>query len=1354
MENSKNLIVGIDKKKLEGKNPEQKEAIESLMTTDVLIAAGAGSGKTKTLSTRVSVLIEKELIEPSQLLVLTFTDNAAHEMKERIISEIKKDEKNETDESKKKADKMYSAHIQTFDSFAAYLVKKYASKLGIGNNILNAPQNIIDAKSNSILDEILNGYYSDPEKKERITKTLIKFCARSDENFKETVRGVYAKLNTFTPKRRTEFIEKYDEKFLNKNFFDECLANYVESKKKAIRKSLYEIFIVTKFSGYFDKPLEHLSDIKSLFEENAKIIFDGDISKVSYEENKEDDEFIVLVTDALSEFLSYEGYDFVSHAKRFYEEHPDFVGARASNKRRCIPLFNACMKGEIIPECSLFSDTYEEELSKYLSFSDDIHLILDIIKEMDESLLKYKKMNNFFTFSDIQVLALELLTSEKYEDVAEEIRTRFKYIMVDEYQDTNDFQEDFISSLLKPNKKGERSHIFCVGDAKQSIYAFRNSNVQLFRNRQNEYLKGPKEERKVIAMNKNYRSAPEVLSDINYIFKNYMTLAHGSIAYTDDMEQLKYDINVDLYGKTPYENFGIKRIVSKSGINDDYKATYGKKSAYFKLWEAQAIINDIKKKVESGYKVYDRDHKGPNGEKTRPCRYSDFAILVRTKTGFEDYQSAFNHAGIPLNVSIDADLRSIESIILLESVIKLIDAIQNNASNNEKAYYFVSIARSYAYEYDDQKIFDLLNYHCNKPSKVIDLSRIETDPLWVDFETFVKENEKLAFSDIFLNLINKFHIIENLYKIGDVDDNIAKIESLYSLVLSKEDSGEGLKEFIELLNNIDKYSLTLSDQSIFQTNNAVDMMTIHASKGLERKIIYMPCSYNQICTGGNLSKPSYLFDPRFGILLPNYILPEGKSGEGILNLPFVYSSNAPSENGTEADEHVRLFYVALTRAENTIFIVGDDTKSESSNINNETLYGMLDYCPHYPVFNKGYLSRMISKGILSQEMIDNLNLLIDGVKKLSKPSASLKMNDEVTQIHNDLYEKYYASLIKEQLESAIEGVFEYLFGKYINKYITGTYDVEEMITLRELKEFTKNSAIDDSEDEVEEASVMGSAPSKRDQALMDFGKNLRLTQTEKKKDAEAAWAELGYKSAKSIGRKNFIHNVVSCFAKYKDCCETLYRISYSNDDYKDEIIISDVDFEPEVKSEQNDRGVEEVRKTPIFVNDAQIIFKERIKARASKIKSIEDEENEVDMQSKMTFGIKLHRLLELLDFKHPDISYIKDKKEKEIIERLIKSPLMQEAFAADEVYTEYGFFDETNRTTGFIDLMFVKDGHYTIVDYKTKNIDDEAYIDQLRTYQRNIKERFGIDDADISLYLLSIIDGESKEIPTIEVWQA
>ncbi len=1340
--------------KLKGKNIEQQEAIKAPMDTNILISAGAGSGKTKTLSTRVAVLIEKGLIEPSELLVLTFTDNAAHEMKERIISEIKKDEEKSTI---KKADQMYSAHIQTFDSFASYLVKRYSSRLGIGDNVLNAPQNIIDAKKNSLLEEVFNEYYSSEEKRARITKSLIKFCLKSDSDFKQIVAGVYESLDKLTPSGKKDFIRNYDEKYLSEDFFKSCLDQFVKESKKTIEKYIYKLFVKTKFRKFYEDDEDyHLNDIETLFKSNYKIIFNQDIQKIDFQLDSEEDELLLPIYEGMKKLLTYDSYDFILHVKNFFAENKELEGLDKSKKKNLsLAPFKEFCRDNFFTYCSSFSDTFEEEWNKFISFKDDIHLILDIIQDVDKRLFEYKKMNNFFTFQDVQSLALELLTAPEYKDVAEEVRTRFKYIMVDEYQDTNDFQEEFINSLLEKNENGEASHIFCVGDAKQSIYAFRNSNVQLFRNRQNEYLLGPDDKQKVIAMNKNYRSAERLLNDINYIFKNYMTLSHGSISYLDEMEQLKYDTKVDLYGKKPYENFGIKRIVSKSGINDDYKEEYGSKSAYCKEWEARAIIQDIQDKIESKFEVYDCSCE----ETIRPCRYSDFAILTRSKSGFELYQSLFNQANIPLNVSIESDLRSVDSIIVLQSIVKLIDAINKNASDNEKAHYFVSIARSYAFEYNDQEIYDLLNYDCTKgksEAKKVDLSFIKEDPLWINIESFVKEYKYSSFSDIFLAIINRFHIIENLNKVGNVEDNIAKIESIYSMVLAKEESGEGLSDFVELLENLDKYSLDLSDSSVYQCANAVDMMSIHASKGLERKIVYMPYSFNNIGKMTNPSNEPYLFDRRFGILLPNLILPEGKREEGIYNLPYRFAFNAPSENGTEHDEHVRLFYVALTRAGNSLYIVGDTLKSEESDIKAETLYGMLNYCPHYPQFDEKYMSKVIENGLLEKDAVDFLNSLIDRVKNISSSIETNDLTVDQSNLNNEFYQEFYVDYLKRILDERINDIFNVLLEKYVSKYLKGSYDVLEMETLKEICEFINNSALDSSMDENEEDD--GEKPQiklkNKDEVLIAFGKSLRKAVLAEKKDKKIGWEELGYKNEKTVKRANFIRNVVSCFAKYKDNCETLFRTSYKTSEYEDEFYSLDVPFEEVTVVDRNEEGSKTVRRIRIVSFDKEIPFKERIKARASKKKSIKDEENEGEIQNKMSFGIKLHRLLELLDFKNPDLSYIQDSKEKAIIQKLLETPLMKEALAADEVYSEYGFFDEVNRTTGFIDLMFVKDGHYTIVDYKTKNIEDEAYVDQLRAYQRNIKDRFDLEDSDISLYLLSIIDGESKEIPTSEIWQA
>ena len=131
---------------------------------------------------------------------------------------------------------------------------------------------------------------------------------------------------------------------------------------------------------------------------------------------------------------------------------------------------------------------------------------------------------------------------------------------------------------------------------------------------------------------------------------------------------------------------------------------------------------------------------------------------------------------------------------------------------NEIKHLFVSIARSYAYSYTDEKLYELISY--KDKEKQDDLLLIKKDPLWQDLSDFVERNKDKSFNDIFLDLLNTFHVIDKLYLIGNVDDVISKIESIHQLILASEQAGEGLDDFVLLLNNINKYDLDLDSSSI------------------------------------------------------------------------------------------------------------------------------------------------------------------------------------------------------------------------------------------------------------------------------------------------------------------------------------------------------------------------------------------------------------------------------------------------------------------------------------------------------------------------------------------------------------
>lgn len=1353
-----------------GFNKEQTQAIEASSKVDILISAGAGSGKTKTLSQRVSNLL-REGLKPSELLILTFTDNAAHEMKERIISDLKK-LADEGKISNQMVVQVYSAHIQTFDSFSSYLVRKYASRLGISDRITVASESVISTKENRLLDDIFDEYYKDEEKSKRLFETLKKFNLQGDQETKSVVLDLYHQLGKLILPKKNEILNNYDEKYLSREFFDNLISNYIKAKKEEMREFIWKTYIESNLKEKLADPVENEGYLKTYFSQKGN--FDSTLTPgmdFYYHDKKGVKTLDVDVRNFFPDVISLlhlEGEEFISKAQSFIKDHEsDFPpkGSRAPGIAKVFRnnLFDAERDNCILKDL-LRSLPLDEEYQKCLSFKDDIHLMLDIIKELERRLFEYKKMCGYFTFQDISNLALSLLIDPKYQDIAEEIRSRFKYIMVDEYQDANDFQEIFVNELLKEDNESHKAHVFCVGDAKQSIYAFRNSNVALFRGRQDRYNDGNVSEHYVIPMNKNYRSGPGLLKDINYIFDSYMTLTHGSINYCDASEQLEYDSNVNIYSEE-YNHFGVYRLLSMNEDKDDWNASCGNMRSYCREWEARAIAKDIKNKIENKFKVYDRGSK----EHVRPCKYSDFAILMRKKSGFELYQKIFNEEGIPLNVTTSTDLKEVNCVILIQSLMKMIGFMLGEFKDNpDPKHYFVSIARSYIYQYDDETIYNLLAVPPHYEGEPYDdLKYIREDKIFKDLQEFTFRNKGESFDNIFIDMLNTFHIIDKLYLLGNVQDNISKIESIRELVVSSEKAGEGLKEFINLLLNINKYSLSFAADSVIQTGDAVDMMTIHASKGLERKIVYLPYSYNSISKGGGGKKPDYFFDERFGVQLPNYLLGDNEEKkERIHFLPYDIALNTPSENGDESDEHVRLFYVALTRAENMIYIVGDDYQSEAKDLAQETLYGMLDYSTHYPVFNEERISSSISP-----DQMQRYNNLVNQIKSVDYYLSKEDLKGDYDH-YKYLFDEIYRKAIKESLDESVNSINESLYDHYHLAFFASEEDDDTRLdkaaklfdalnthigvaSFKELADFfAKNKQTQEIEEEEVEGVSFEDDDENEDENFGDrsIADNyyseedlkeivIKFYDAAKKRDPSYFGFNSGSKDDK---QKKLTDKLLPAFARLQEDFGPLTRTSYKTDDYEDKIERISLAYWGGKKDEDK---IPEIKKYPSEdIDDSEIVFEKKVHRRASK--TLEDDE--LDIKERLDYGTHLHRLLELYDFKKMDLGYIKDERDMNIIKRVITSDIFKEAYEADEVYQEYEYYDEEYASNGSIDLLYRKDNHFTVVDYKTSNIDDPAYIEQLHTYQRNIESLFGVKPTDISLYLLSISKGTFKKVDIAE----
>ena len=1275
-----------------GFNPQQAEAIRWPADKDLLISAGAGSGKTKTLSVRVYRLVKEGEVDPSSLLVLTFTNNAAHEMKERIIATCAQDDP-------ELAAKMNSAHVQTFDSFSHYLVTKYAGRLGISSSIELADEAVMQIKRKQFLDEVFEEYYADPEKSEKLFKTLVKFNTKGDFETKKIILDIDKELQKILPEKRLAFRKEYEERFLSEAKLKQTIDAYVKDLKAKIEFAIRKAY-------FLEKHIQDLEDDPKRALQLAKFAAETNVEALHFDEGTT---AAKVCEDILYPALQLDGMEFVNFFQT--EEHFKPKGITWTKPRGAIEdslkkLFQAQSP---LMALKAFPKEETQILPEMKKFYEDICLLFDLIDEMNLKLNEYKRATNRFTFADISSLALRLLTESQFADIAAQIRSRFTYIMVDEYQDTNDFQETFINSLLQPDENGKRSHLFCVGDAKQSIYAFRNSNVELFRKRQADLGQDH-----VINMNFNYRSGEKLLNDINYLFIHYMRQNHGSIDYYLPSEQLKYDKKVNLYGE-PFGNFGVRRLLSSYDQDGN--------SAGENVWELNAIIKDIQAKVANGFTVYDRNVK--KGEPhIRPCRYSDFVILTRSKSNcFPIYQRRFNEVDIPLNLVSEASLAELDPIMVLQSAFGMLAHFRGEETANLKHLY-ASLARSYIFResHDDALIHKVISYKpLNRGGD--EFALLKQDPIYLQFKQFASEHRDSSLSQIFLDMVNDLGLVRNLPHVGMVADNIAKIEALYQVVLSLEKAGEGILEFIELFKNVRNYDLSIDAKSEFNTDNAVTLMTIHASKGLEQKIVYMPCSYNQLSGGNNMGKPDYQFSPEHGILLHDYgadIL-HGETGfrKGVIEQIVDSLSN---KKDAEIDEHVRLFYVALTRAENLLYIVGKPKKRSK-----ETLYDLLDSAPHCDEFNPAFIATMEKVGVidpaLHETMVKKAALYKDrtlpcSVSDFAKPSDY--------EIYVRIIDECHFQRLQNQIDALIKAILEKAYDYYSAPIISAeSVDLDQLsflyaswyVPTAKIKDFAglcsyllkENKQTEKATEEGLKATLEEFLKAIKDCLGNVFGGNDKNRKT-----------IIGKFLAKALGGFDYV-------------LKTTYQTSAFDDV---------VEF---VHLDENDiSGNSEKSFSPnhVHTDDSDLPFSVRTHKKASRPSPIDEDPQ---LQASLSYGVKLHRLMELVDFHSKDTSFISSEKDRKIIDKVLALPLFND-LENTSIYKEYGFYDKKNLSHGYIDLLLVKDGIYTIIDYKTKDIEEDAYVDQLGIYEENVKSIFGVDSSHIRKKLLSLVDGVTKDL--------
>lgn len=857
---------------------------------NIIVSAGAGSGKTAVLTERVIRKL-KSGIHINQLLVLTFTNAAANEMKERIRSAIAK-----TEGLEEEANLIDGAYITTFDSFSLSIVKKYHTELNISNNIKITDDVIINLEKNKILDQIFEENYLSPKKE--FTNLIKDFCLKDDKELKTYIQTIYKKIEL-----------KYDK--------EEYLNTYIKNtySKENIEK------IIAEYLSYIDS---YRSNIKELLI-SLNNYFDGT--------------YVTKVSDTLKKLLEAKTYDEIKKSLDF--KSLPIVPKNSPEEGKRIKTTITSLITEM--KELLIYDSIEEIKKEILDTKDNATIIVSILKELNKRLLIYKNSNEIYNFTDIAQLAIKVVKDNP--SIQKELSNSFNEILVDEYQDTSDTQELFISLISNNN-------LYMVGDIKQSIYRFRNANPYIFKEKYDTYRdtdKGIK-----IDLNKNFRSREEVLSNINLLFDLFMDDKIGGANYKESHRMI--------FGNNTYKEEGN----TNQNYNLDVLTYEEKKNSPITKDEQEIFIigKDIQEKISSNYQIFDKDKK-----LLRTIEYSDIVILLDKSKNFELYKQIFEYLHIPLTIEKDTSLCKDQDILVIKSLLKFLICIKENNYEEDFKYSFISLGRSFLFNIPDEKLY---HYYITNTYQ-------ETE-LYKKCKELVEKIDIMSSSQYLDYILDELNYEEKLLTIGNITTYSIRKEYIYNLVNDYSSRGNTIYDFINYLDEIYNNDYDLKFKTNTEGSNSCKIMTIHKSKGLEFPICYFAGFSNNF----NISelKEKIIFDNKYGIVLPKV--------EEYYKDTIIKKLLKNTIKQEEISEKIRLLYVALTRAKEKIILIIPEQVEEQETTSLVPIYERSKY--------NSFLS--ILKSIYSVLLPYIIKCNPDCTKEYQKILSSNKEKDLISEDDN------------------------------------------------------------------------------------------------------------------------------------------------------------------------------------------------------------------------------------------------------------------------------------------------------------------------------------------------------------------
>lgn len=923
---------------------EQLEVIES-RECNLLVAAAAGSGKTAVLVERIIQMItsRENPIDIDKLLVVTFTNAAASEMRERIGDAIGKalDENPENKHLQNQLVLLNKSSITTIHSFCLDVIKSNFHRISLDPNFRIGDQTECAILKQEAIEEVFEDLYE--ERDEGFLNLVESYAERGgDKEVQDIILGIYS-FAMASPEPKKWLIDSAERFNIDENF-DFLQSIWARAILDTVKIEINGLCLNMERALKEVESIEELETFaEKLSAEYKKIV---DISQAC---NKSWDETYKKMSS-----MSFENY--VKGVKRISKDAPSYIKESKEKAKTIRDKTKKSLESIVSATFNKDNDSIREEI-KYLY--NIVKPISNIVLRFEEEYSNKKREKGIIDFNDIEHFALNILTDvdEKGNivpsDIAVGYRNKFYEIFIDEYQDSNLVQE----VLLKAVANTETPNRFMVGDVKQSIYRFRQAKPELFLQKYNNYNDKKGSSHRKIMLYKNFRSREEVVDAVNYIFENIMNENIGEIEYTEK-ERLNLGANFEMDtdeksiigGATEIHLIQKDNKLDDDIINDKDDRTNNKESEIEeeeKLDNIQLearmvgkIIKDLMKVNEEGklQKVYD---KGIGGY--RPVEFRDIVILLRATSAWAPvFADELMNMDIPTYADVGVGYFDTIEIKTILSLLQIID-------NPMQDIPLISVLKSPIFGFTPE---DLIDIRVQSKDKIF-YEVLKSTAEYNEFKDSQNENESefipseecINKSKDFLIKLKEFkeksmymstdEFIWYLYTrtgyyayVGALPGGSQRQANLKVLFeRAKQFEETSLKGIFNFVNFIEKLKKSSSDmgsaKTLGENANVVRIMSIHKSKGLEFPVVI--CS----AMGKNFNtqdfKKSILYHHNLGYG------PQFVDYERRISFPSIAKEALKSKINIEnLSEEMRVLYVAFTRAKEKLIITGSTRNIQDS----------------------------------------------------------------------------------------------------------------------------------------------------------------------------------------------------------------------------------------------------------------------------------------------------------------------------------------------------------------------------------------------------------------------------------------